>query len=147
MLDQNQLAEGHEFCSVSAFSISPDQNKLAYSLDIEGSEVYTIYVKDLTTGKLYPEKIENVSGSVYYSIGVEWAKDSQTIFYVTLDEMRAADAVLKGAKAELLGVTRAYVGPRVNLFAGAITAATASVIRTPAPARHRRRCGCRLRAG
>lgn len=87
LLDQNVLAEGHEFCSVSAFSISPDQNKLAYSLDIEGSEVYTIYIKDLTTGKLYPEKIENVSGSVYYATGVEWAKDSQTIFYITIDEI------------------------------------------------------------
>src|SRR5690606_30942355 len=87
LLDQNVLAEGHEFCSVSAFSISPDQNKLAYSLDIEGSEVYTIYIKDLTTGKLYPEKIENVSGSFYYATGVEWAKDSQTIFYITIDEI------------------------------------------------------------
>ncbi|MBL8098822.1 MAG: S9 family peptidase [Anaerolineales bacterium] len=95
LLDQNILAEGHEFCSVSAFSISPDQNKLAYSLDVEGSEVYTIYIKDLITGNLYPEKIENVNGSVYYSIGVEWAKDSQTIFYITLDEIHRADKLYR----------------------------------------------------
>lgn len=90
LLDQNELAQGHEFCSISAFSISPDQNKLAYSLDIEGNEVYTIYIKDLNTGSLYPETIDNVNGSVYYSIGVEWAKDSQTIFYITLDEIHRA---------------------------------------------------------
>jgi oligopeptidase B len=95
LLDQNVLAEGHEFCSVSAFSISPDQNKLAYSLDVEGSEVYTIYIKDLITGNLYPEKIENVNGSVYYSVGVEWAKDSQTIFYITLDEIHRADKLFR----------------------------------------------------
>ncbi len=95
LLDQNELAKGRKFCSVSAFSISPDQNKLAYSLDVEGSEVYTIYIKDLTTGELYPEKIENVNGSVYYSTGVEWANDSQTIFYVTLDEIHRASKVYR----------------------------------------------------
>jgi len=95
LLDQNKLAQGHEFCSVSAFSISPDQNKLAYSLDVEGSEVYTIYIKDLNTGKLYPEIIENVNGSVYYSMGVEWAKDSQTIFYITLDEIHRASKLYR----------------------------------------------------
>lgn len=95
LLDQNELAEGHEFCSISAFVISPDQNKLAYSIDLEGAEVYTIYIKDLTTGKLYPEKIENVFGSVYYSLGVEWAKDNQTIFYITLDEIHRASKLYR----------------------------------------------------
>ena len=33
LLDQNALAENNEFCSVSAFSISPDGTKLAYSVD------------------------------------------------------------------------------------------------------------------
>lgn len=95
LLNQNELAEGHEFCSISAFNISPDQNKLAYSLDLEGDETYTIYIKDLTTGKLYPEKIENVNGSVYYSVGAEWAKDSQTIFYIKLDEIRRASKLYR----------------------------------------------------
>lgn len=95
LLDQNELAEGHEFCSVSAFNISPDQNKLAYSLDVEGSEVYIIYIKDLMTGKLYPEKIEDVNGSVYYQTGVEWAKDSQTIFYIKLDEIHRASKLYR----------------------------------------------------
>lgn len=95
LLDQNELAQGHEFCSVSAFSISPDQNKLAYSVDLEGAEVYTIYIKDLTAQKLYPEKIENAFGSVYYTLGVEWAKDNQTIFYITLDEYHRAYKLLR----------------------------------------------------
>jgi oligopeptidase B len=84
-LDQNILAEGKSFCSVGALTVSPDGNKLAYSLDIEGGEVYTLYVKDLRTGALYPECIPNTYSSVYFHTGVEWANDSQTLFYLTLD--------------------------------------------------------------
>jgi len=91
LLDQNILAEGHEFCSVSAFSVSPDHTKLAYSIDYEGAEVYTIVVKDLISGELFPERIKGVLGSVYYHTGVEWAMDSQTFFYLTLDEYHRAD--------------------------------------------------------
>lgn len=90
LLDQNILAEGREFCSVSAFSVSPDQTKLAYSLDLEGAEVYTIYIKDLVSGELYPDRIRGVFGSVYYHAGTEWADDNQTIFYITLDEYHRA---------------------------------------------------------
>jgi len=57
LLDQNALAAGREFCSVSAFSVSPDQTKLAYSVDLEGAEVYTIHIKDLASGELLTEKI------------------------------------------------------------------------------------------
>lgn len=85
LLDQNILAEGKSFCSVGALIVSPDGNKLAYSADVEGGEVYTLYIKDLTTGVLYPEAIPNTYSSVYFHTGVEWANDSQTLFYLTLD--------------------------------------------------------------
>lgn len=90
LLDQNALAEGYEFCSVSAFSVSPDHAKLAYSLDVEGAEVYTVYVKDLASGELYPDKIQGAFGSVYYHTGVEWADDNETIYYIRLDERHRA---------------------------------------------------------
>lgn len=86
ILDQNDLAEDKPFCSVGALTVSPDGNKLAYSLDIDGREVYTVYIKDLTTGQLYPEFVVNTYSSVYCHTGVEWANDSHTLFYVTLDE-------------------------------------------------------------
>ncbi len=95
LLDQNALAEGYEFCSVSAFSISPDQTKLAYSVDLEGAEVYTIHIKDLETGTLYPESIQRTFGSVYFSIGAEWANDNKTLFYLKLDEYHRADKVFR----------------------------------------------------
>ena len=88
LLDQNSLAEGKIFCSVSGFSVSPDGNKLAYSVDLDGAEVYTLYIKDLVGGSHYPESIPNTFGSVYVHTGVEWANDSETIFYLTLDDAK-----------------------------------------------------------
>jgi len=85
LLDQNILAEGKSFCSVGALTVSPDGNKLAYSLDIEGGEIYTLYIKDLISGTLYPEFVVNTYSSVYFHTGVEWVNDSQTLYYLTLD--------------------------------------------------------------
>lgn len=88
LLDQNALAEGKVFCSVSAFAVSPDGNKLAYSVDYGGDETYTIHIKDLATNEEFPETIPNAHGSVYFHTGVEWANDNETIFYATLDEAK-----------------------------------------------------------
>jgi oligopeptidase B len=85
LLDQNLLAEGHPFCSIGALTVSPDGNKLAYSIDVEGTEVYTIYIKDLMTGVVFPEAIADTYSSVYFHTGVEWANDNETLFYLTLD--------------------------------------------------------------
>jgi len=85
ILDQNALAEGMEFCRIGAFSISPDHQKLAYSVDTDGSEKCTLYIKDLITGEHYPEQIPETWGNVYGHYGVEWASDNQTLFYATLD--------------------------------------------------------------
>ncbi len=88
LLDQNTLAEGKSFCSVSAFAVSPDGTKLAYSLDVNGDEVYTIFIRDILNNKLFPETMPNVLGSVYFHTGVEWANDNETIFYATLDDAK-----------------------------------------------------------
>ena len=93
LLDQNLLAEGKPFCSIGAFTVSPDGTKLAYSLDVEGGEVYTVYIKDLTNTVIYPEAIGNTYSSVYYQTGVEWANDSRTIFYLTLDAAQRPDCI------------------------------------------------------
>ncbi|MCZ2127311.1 MAG: S9 family peptidase [Anaerolineales bacterium] len=86
LLDQNQLAEGKSFCSISGIEASPDGSKLAYLADFDGDEIYTLYVKNLMSGEYYLEQIANVSGSAYERIGATWANDNQTIFYVALDE-------------------------------------------------------------
>ena len=78
VLDQNELAKGHKFMSLGAFSPSDDGNLLAYSTDNTGYRQFTLQIKDLRTGELFPEKIERVTGVV-------WANDNKTLFYVTED--------------------------------------------------------------
>ncbi len=80
LLDENQLAEGKDYFDLGVFEISPDQNLLAYSVDENGSEEFTLFVKDLRTGELFNERIPQT----YYS--AEWAADNQTIFYTELDD-------------------------------------------------------------
>ena len=82
LLDQNALAEGHEYLEVGVYRISPNHQLLAYSVDTTGGENYTLYVKDLNTGYLLADEIPNT----YYS--AEWANDNQTIFYTVLDEAK-----------------------------------------------------------
>ncbi|MEB3210208.1 MAG: oligopeptidase B, partial [Leptolyngbyaceae bacterium] len=47
LLDNNQLAEGHEFFSLGDYEVSPNHQLLAYSTDTNGSEKYTLFLKDL----------------------------------------------------------------------------------------------------
>jgi oligopeptidase B len=78
VLDQNELAKGHKFMSVGAFVPSDDGNLLAYSTDTTGYRQYTLQIKDLRTGEIFPEKVERVNTVV-------WANDNKTLFYVTED--------------------------------------------------------------
>jgi oligopeptidase B len=80
LLDQNVLAEGQSYFQVGIFKVSPNHQLLAYSVDTAGSEIYTIFFKDLATGALLPDQLSNT----YY--GVEWANDNRTLFYNTLDD-------------------------------------------------------------
>ncbi|WKW34187.1 S9 family peptidase [Pseudomonas viridiflava] len=79
LLDPNALADGG-FFSLGAFSISPDHQRLAYSLDTSGDEVYQLYVKELSTGQVSSLPFEDCDGSM------TWANDSQTLFFGELDD-------------------------------------------------------------
>lgn len=84
ILDQNKLAEGHKFLSLGVYELSPDHRWLAYSLDTDGSETFTLYIKDVETGELLSETIPNTA----YSL--EWANDNKTIFYTVHDSAKRA---------------------------------------------------------
>ena len=79
LLDPNALAAGG-FFSLGAFSISPDHQRLAYSLDTSGDEVYQLYVKELASGQVTTLPFEDCDGSM------TWANDSQTLFFGELDD-------------------------------------------------------------
>ncbi|SUD39600.1 oligopeptidase B [Ectopseudomonas mendocina] len=79
LLDPNELAGGG-FLSVGAFSISPDQQRLAYSLDSSGDEIYRLFVKELDSGQISELPFDDCDGSM------TWANDSQTLFFTELDD-------------------------------------------------------------
>jgi oligopeptidase B len=87
LLDVNLLAAGHAFCHLGEWRVSPDGRLLAYTLDTEGSEAFVVQVKELAGGTLLPEHIPNA----YY--GLEWAADSQYLFYTQLGEAHRPDSV------------------------------------------------------
>jgi oligopeptidase B len=79
-LDLNVLSQGHEYIDQGAGTVSDDGNLMAYSIDTTGNGQYTLFIKDLRTGELLPEKIERVASVV-------WAPDNKTLFYVTDDKV------------------------------------------------------------
>lgn len=82
LLDGNILSQGHSYFRAGVMKISPDQQLLAYAIDTDGSETYTLRIKDLRSGELFPDVITNAATSF------EWAADNKTFFYSTLDEMK-----------------------------------------------------------
>ena len=87
ILDENVLAEGRDFLDLGGCEVSPDGRLLAYSVDLDGSEVYQLRVRDLGTGTDLPDVIERT----YYGLG--WAADSGSLFYTTIDDAYRPDTV------------------------------------------------------
>ncbi|NLG45027.1 S9 family peptidase [Gordonia sp. (in: high G+C Gram-positive bacteria)] len=85
--DANAEAEGHDFFSLGALSVSHDGQWLAYSIDLKGDERYTLRIKNLTTGELLPDTIENISA------GATWSFDAKYVFYQTVDDAWRPDSV------------------------------------------------------
>ena len=69
-----------EYFGVGNLVVSWNDKLLGYSLDLKGSEYYTIYIRDIATNKIVTEKIEETSGSVTFSL------DDKYIFYSKLDK-------------------------------------------------------------
>lgn len=79
LLDQNQLAAGHDYFALGAFQVSPNHQVLAYSVDTSGAERYTLYFVDLNTRQTYAESIPGTYGAVV------WGSANQTVFYTLVD--------------------------------------------------------------
>jgi oligopeptidase B len=79
MLDVNRMAEGHGFFQVGSSAIAPDNNLLAFTEDPVGRRQYRLRIKNLATGELLPDLIENVDPHV------AWTADSRSILYVEKD--------------------------------------------------------------
>ncbi len=87
--DLEKKKSGSEYFGVGTVSTSYCDNFIAYSLDLKGSEYYTIYLRDLRTGKNEKDIIENTSGSV------TWALDNKSFFYSKLDQYHRPRQIFK----------------------------------------------------
>ena len=66
--DLEKKKSGSEYFGLGSVSVSHDDNLMAYSLDLKGSEYYTIYLRDLKDNNNLPDQIENTSGVITWSI-------------------------------------------------------------------------------
>ena len=80
---------GSEYFGIGSVSVSHCDNFMAYSLDLKGSEYYTVYLRELRTGKNKSDIIENTSG------GITWSLDSKSFFYSRLDKFHRPRQIFK----------------------------------------------------
>ena len=80
ILDENGMAEGHDYFRLGAFSISQDGRYLAYSTDTNGSERYTARIKDLETGELLADEIPGIRTNL------TWVANDKALVYGEANE-------------------------------------------------------------
>ncbi len=79
IFNSNEMAAGHEFFNLRGISVSPDNKLAAFGVDTVSRRQYHIQIKNLETGEIYPDKIDNTTG------GSTWASDNKTLFYTKKD--------------------------------------------------------------
>ena len=80
LLNGDTEAAKHSYFQIGSLDHSPDHTKIAFSLDTNGSEFYTVYVRDLATGEQFADELPNGHGDFV------WTADSKGIFYTILDD-------------------------------------------------------------
>ena len=81
LFDVNQEAREHEYFQLGALNVSPDNKLVAFAIDTVSRRQYTIQIKNLETGELLTDKIENTTG------GSVWSNDNKTLFYTKKDPL------------------------------------------------------------
>jgi oligopeptidase B len=78
-IDENLLAEGHDYFDLVRIAISPNHRLCAYAFDVDGDEVYSVCILDLDSGALLADRLEGCGRSLAWG-------DDQTLFYARLDD-------------------------------------------------------------
>ncbi|WP_417291100.1 S9 family peptidase [Corallibacter sp.] len=81
LFDCNEMAKAHAYFKLGGISVSPDNTMAAFSTDIVSRRQYSIQIKNLVTGEIYSDKIENTTGSC------TWGNDNKTLFYSRKDDV------------------------------------------------------------
>lgn len=80
LIDENAEAAGHDYFRLGIFDVSPDHRLVAWAEDTDGSELYSLHIRDIDTGIDGDDLIEDV----YYRTA--WARDNLTLFYTRTDD-------------------------------------------------------------
>ena len=88
VLDQNRAAEGHDYFEVKLVRPSPDQSMVAYTADIDGSERYRVYVREIASGDIVDDSLDNADDVV-------WGEGSDVLYYSIINESHRRHKVLK----------------------------------------------------
>jgi oligopeptidase B len=80
LLDANILAEGEDYFDIGSISISVNNDILSFSTDKVGRRIYKIFFKNLKTGEIYQDEIDNTTGKAV------WSNDNHFVFYIRKDE-------------------------------------------------------------
>ncbi len=75
LFDCNEMAKEHSYFRLTGIEISPDNKLAAFAVDTVSRRQYTLRIKNLETGHIYPETIENTTGNSSF------ANDNITLFY------------------------------------------------------------------
>ena len=87
--DKEKENLGVEYFGVGDLEVSNNDKYLGYSLDIKGSEYYTIYLREIETNKIITKEIPETSGGITFSL------DDKFIFYSKLDENHRARKIYR----------------------------------------------------
>ncbi len=87
--DKEKEKLGVEYFGVGDLEVSYNDKYLAYSLDVKGSEYYSIFIRDILTGKIITKEIAETSGSITFSL------DDNYIFYSKLDQNHRAREIYR----------------------------------------------------
>ena len=81
ILNLPEMAKGSSYFALGDKSISENNHLMAYSVDLLSRRDYTIHIKDLITGEILADKIQNTTGRI------TWANDNKTLFYTKKDKV------------------------------------------------------------
>ena len=87
--DEEKKKLGVEYFGVGDLEVSHNDKYLAYSLDVKGSEYYTIFIRNIETNKIVTKQIYDTSGSITFSL------DDKYIFYSKLDNNHRARKIFR----------------------------------------------------
>lgn len=80
LFDVNEMAEGYSYYSLRGLNVSPNNKMVSFGVDTLSRRKYTLFIKNLETGKILNEKIPLTTGSS------TWANNNKTLFYTRKDE-------------------------------------------------------------